>query len=365
MKGGGEENPARGEYNSAQKYKTPGARTTVMIRNIPFAYTQDELLYEVVEKLGRGDLFDFLYLPRDSGNRSNRGYAFVNFKDTASVRIATIALADHVFKNGRGHKAFLIPAHIQGLENNLRFFLNRSVGQRNHACSPVVMCNGELVELSDVFLDEPQWDQDLPVHDRIADLCNYIRRSSGASRLTARRPMEMLAQAPQGQDFSSFAGAASSSAGYPPLRGESDRMQAFVTRLVSSTADANGEAPQGPPGPPDFPPPELQPQMPVPPSTLVPQTKLNFASLALQSPMRTREVSVVPGSFLPVDSSNAVEIVVDTTPEDVLVDFVVAAGDRQREQFCSTPSREQAGARSSSQAAEFDPGPGTRWDGYG
>jgi len=54
----------------------PEARTTVMVRNIPFHYTQEMLLSEFPCR----ESFDFLYLPQSVSSARNLSYAFINFR---------------------------------------------------------------------------------------------------------------------------------------------------------------------------------------------------------------------------------------------------------------------------------------------
>ena len=60
-----------------------GARTTLMIRNIPNKYTQPMLLALLEKELK--ETFDFFYLPTDSKNKCNLGYAFINFIEAADT----------------------------------------------------------------------------------------------------------------------------------------------------------------------------------------------------------------------------------------------------------------------------------------
>ncbi|CAE7435857.1 ML2 [Symbiodinium natans] len=123
-----------------------------MIRNIPTEYTQDELIMEVSEVMGSPHFFDFFYLPWDTQNDCNIGYVFVNFPDPAAAQNAVRAFSNYHFRQHDSKKVGKVsPAHIQGLENNLRHLQDRAVVLGNHPCSPIVMWKGQKVELSLIF----------------------------------------------------------------------------------------------------------------------------------------------------------------------------------------------------------------------
>eukprot|EP00439_Symbiodinium_sp_Y106_P026153 s1032_g3.t1 len=93
---------------------------------------------EVSEVMGSPHFFDFFYLPWDTQNDCNIGYVFVNFPDPAAAQNAVRAFSNYHFRLHDSKKVGKVsPAHIQGLENNLRHLQDRAVVLGNHPCSPI------------------------------------------------------------------------------------------------------------------------------------------------------------------------------------------------------------------------------------
>eukprot|EP00405_Crypthecodinium_cohnii_P036338 CAMPEP_0206540604 /NCGR_PEP_ID=MMETSP0325_2-20121206/9088_1 /ASSEMBLY_ACC=CAM_ASM_000347 /TAXON_ID=2866 /ORGANISM="Crypthecodinium cohnii, Strain Seligo" /LENGTH=383 /DNA_ID=CAMNT_0054038327 /DNA_START=51 /DNA_END=1202 /DNA_ORIENTATION=+ len=146
----GDGRPAR-ERGLAQKYSNSGQVTTLMLRNIPAMYTQDMLLEEIVECMGSSDFFDFFYLPWDLQNDCNVGYAFVNFRDIGSAERFSRLFSNWNFRKFDSRKSCKVyPAHIQGLENNVRHLMNRAVSEA-HTHYPIIMWKGEKLKLGKVI----------------------------------------------------------------------------------------------------------------------------------------------------------------------------------------------------------------------
>jgi hypothetical protein len=125
----------------AKSRKEGQAITTVMIRNIPNRCSQRELIAEL-EAAGFQGCFDFLYIPLDLGTMSNVGYAFVNFTLPTHALRCMQALPKHQFKRQRnaGKSVAVLPAHMQGLEANLRHYEKSAVNtSRLRQRRPVVI----------------------------------------------------------------------------------------------------------------------------------------------------------------------------------------------------------------------------------
>merc|ERR1712129_488785 len=115
------------------------AVTTLMIRNIPNAYTRSMFVSES-ETLGFTGQYNFLYLPIDKGTEWNVGYAFVNFLDPEVATRCAEVMTGYVFScynHGSGKLTQVSVAHIQGLKKNLAYY-NKTAVRRFGTSGPLV-----------------------------------------------------------------------------------------------------------------------------------------------------------------------------------------------------------------------------------
>jgi hypothetical protein len=117
--------------------------TTLMIRNLPYTLTQQELL-QALDGSGFAGLYDFFYLPHKFKEHKNLGFAFVNFLTPESA--ATFSNDWHHtfrFKMGSMHKPLNISAAaVQGRAANERAANSHKMGRvKNNFFRPVVMQN--------------------------------------------------------------------------------------------------------------------------------------------------------------------------------------------------------------------------------
>jgi len=117
-----------------------GPITTMMLRNIPNKYSQSTLMEEI-DEMGFAGTYDFFYLPMDVQNRSNVGYAFVNFRAPSYAQRFFGMFSEHRFRKHPSRKVSNVSAaHLQGLDANLKHFENRAVTHaRNDQYRPVVL----------------------------------------------------------------------------------------------------------------------------------------------------------------------------------------------------------------------------------
>lgn len=129
------------EFSKSEEGAEPP--TTMMLRNIPNRYTQEELLEEL-EDVGFASSFDFFYSPMDFGNMGNTGYAFVNFVSAAWAARCEEELHGHTFRKhqqkSKTKVAAVSVAYLQGLQANLRHYERTAVvGRRPKRGCPIVI----------------------------------------------------------------------------------------------------------------------------------------------------------------------------------------------------------------------------------
>jgi hypothetical protein len=101
--------------------------TTMMLKNIPCRKSQEEVMAHI-DKKGFAHRYDFFYLPRDVKFRANLGYAFINFITPEDAAAFQNEMNGYRFANSGSSKACAaVPAHVQGLMNNLAAFKRTEV----------------------------------------------------------------------------------------------------------------------------------------------------------------------------------------------------------------------------------------------
>lgn len=104
----------------------PTTASTAMMRNIPNRYTAEELLADILEKGFAMGSFDFFYLPMDFQTKRNRGFAFINFKDTAEAKRFAESFHGISLERYRTHKVIAVaPAAVQGFEANVQQYARK------------------------------------------------------------------------------------------------------------------------------------------------------------------------------------------------------------------------------------------------
>merc|ERR1719238_1068844 len=99
----------------------------MMLKNIPCRKSQEEVMLHIDHK-GLGSRYDFFYLPRDVKFSANLGYAFINFLTPEDASKFQAELKEYRFPGSGSSKAcIVVPAHVQGLMNNLSAFKRTEV----------------------------------------------------------------------------------------------------------------------------------------------------------------------------------------------------------------------------------------------
>eukprot|EP00933_Yihiella_yeosuensis_P014367 TRINITY_DN12913_c0_g1_i7.p1 TRINITY_DN12913_c0_g1~~TRINITY_DN12913_c0_g1_i7.p1 ORF type:complete len:193 (-),score=46.42 TRINITY_DN12913_c0_g1_i7:311-889(-) len=100
----------------------PEDYTTAMLRQIPRRYSPEELVAELLA-LGYENTFNFFYLPMDIRKRRNRGYCFINFRDSAAAKRFILDFHHATLERYPTQKILeVVPAEIQGLDETVGQF---------------------------------------------------------------------------------------------------------------------------------------------------------------------------------------------------------------------------------------------------
>jgi hypothetical protein len=103
----------------------PGEATTMMICNLPCRVTRNEMT-QILDEMGFAATYDFLHMPTGRANsyscrQSNLGYGFINFLDPDIAVDFMEKFSAYHFTGYNSTKHVMVkPAHIQGLDANLR-----------------------------------------------------------------------------------------------------------------------------------------------------------------------------------------------------------------------------------------------------
>lgn len=100
---------------------------TVMLRNIPCRYTQQDVL-DLMALHGWDNLHNFFHLPTARSRcKGNLGYAFVGFEDSDMTKRFMREMKGVQFGFSNSVKVLdAVPARVQGLENNMAQFSSRT-----------------------------------------------------------------------------------------------------------------------------------------------------------------------------------------------------------------------------------------------
>jgi hypothetical protein len=111
--------------------KLKDKRTTVMIKHIPNKYTIDNLLEEINPLFT--NKFDVVYLPIDTINQSNLGFAFINFLTPMHLLYFYDQFIDRQWKYYSSKKrCYLVYAKMQGKDELIDYIKKRNALNSNN-----------------------------------------------------------------------------------------------------------------------------------------------------------------------------------------------------------------------------------------
>eukprot|EP00928_Gymnodinium_smaydae_P021481 TRINITY_DN18383_c0_g1_i1.p1 TRINITY_DN18383_c0_g1~~TRINITY_DN18383_c0_g1_i1.p1 ORF type:complete len:377 (+),score=61.24 TRINITY_DN18383_c0_g1_i1:144-1133(+) len=97
-------------------------KTSVLVKNVPYRFTQ-EMLYEELRMAGFEGTFDYLYLPVNRLRKAKgKGYAFLNFISAPIAYRFKCAFDAHCLQDASGRESkplIIIPANLQGYDDNV------------------------------------------------------------------------------------------------------------------------------------------------------------------------------------------------------------------------------------------------------
>lgn len=126
-----------------EKFRGQVSYTTLMIQSLPWTFTEEDLMREI-NRVTSPWSFDFFYMPWNAKRDSNCGYAFVNFVAPVYALECATRLIGHNFdsKSKTIKSCVVVPAHVQGLMNNVEHYRDRVVCSRNNPHCPFIFKNG-------------------------------------------------------------------------------------------------------------------------------------------------------------------------------------------------------------------------------
>ena len=115
------------------------AKTTVMLRNVPYSESQLGVL-NLLEQRGFRGRFDFFYAPLDFSSGNNLGYAFINLPEGEAVsEFFTVFDGLRIDKEGWSQKDLQVCwARVQGVDPNVEHYRNSPVNDMPENFRPMI-----------------------------------------------------------------------------------------------------------------------------------------------------------------------------------------------------------------------------------